>query len=164
MYVNVNLLKTIDEDVIEYCKVVYIFSKSFCQLYLQLVAYCGSYRGIQLLKCGRNGCRFFSAREGVQEKCCQSWWARKSYTRDPGERERCIYIQNRMNCIRDCTSFFSISSSSMYQIPIALHFNSLSVCERCENFCERCRGSKSSVCLGDHTLWILLDSCLVLIE
>ena len=39
MYVNVNLLKTIDVEVIEYCKVVYTsFQKSFCQLYLQLVA------------------------------------------------------------------------------------------------------------------------------
>ena len=48
-------------------------------------------------------------------------------TRETQERERDVkYIQNRMNCILDCTSFFSISSSSMYQIPIALHFNSLS--------------------------------------
>ena len=43
MYVNVNLLKTIDVEVIEYCKVVYIFSKSFCLRLLQLVANCGSY-------------------------------------------------------------------------------------------------------------------------
>ena len=83
------------------------------------------------MKCGRNWLLFLliSAREGDARKMLSKLMSKKElHERPRRERERDVnYIQNRMNCILDCTSFFSISSSSMYQIPIALHFNSLSV-------------------------------------
>ena len=111
------------------------------------------------------GCRFFSAREEGCEKNVVKADEQERVTWETQERERDVnYIQNRMNCILDCTSFFSISSSSMYQIPIDFTFQFFKCVWEVRKLLREMQRMRSSECLGDHTLWILLDSCLVLIE